>query len=218
DDAPRHLGSAIMISIALTTLIYILVSTVSVGNLLPEEITRYKEYALAVAAKPFLGQAGFLLIGLGALLSTASAINATLFSTARLGSVMAKDKALPELFSHKERTKDIPFVSLITISVIAVLFVNTVDLTIISSFASSTFLLVFSTINLAAFRLRHTIKIHPMLPLLALFACLLSWCVLIVYLYKTTPQGLVWIFGAYVAIALAELVFSKRRLFRSYIT
>ena len=214
DDAPRHFGPAIMISIVVTTLIYILVSTVSVGNLLPEEINRYKEYALAVAAKPFLGHAGFLLIGLGALLSTASAINATLFSTARLGSVMAKDKALPELFSHKERTKDIPFVSLIAITAMTILFVNTMDLTIISSFASSTFLLVFATINLAAFRLRKTIKLHPMPPLLALAACLLAWCVLVFYLYRSAPHGLVWMFGAYLVIALAELVFCERRMFR----
>jgi len=214
DDAPRHFGPAIIISIVVTTVIYILVSTVSVGNLLPSEISRYKEYALAVAAKPFLGQAGFLLIGMGALLSTASAINATLFSTARLGSVMAKDKALPELFSHKERTKDIPFVSLVAITSITILFVNTVDLTIISSFASSTFLLVFATINLAAFRLRKTIKIHPIPPLLALSACLLSWCVLVVYLYKSAPHGLLWMFGVYVAISLAELVFCERRLCR----
>jgi amino acid transporter len=206
------LGPATMISILVTTFIYILVSLVAVGNLLPEEINRYKEYALAVAAKPFLGQAGFLLIGLGALLSTASAINATLFSTARLGFVMSQEKAVPKLFSHKERTNDIPFVSLITITAVALLFVNTMDLTIISSFASSTFLLVFASINLAAFRLRRRIDIHPIPPLLALAVCLASWVVLVAYLYKSAAHGLAWVLGAYAAILLAELLFSERRL------
>jgi amino acid transporter len=170
-DVRHHLGPAIMISICVTVLIYLLVSFVSVGNLLPEEINRHKEYALAVAAKPFLGHAGFLLIGLGAILSTASAINATLFSTSRLGLVMSQEKALPKLFSHRERTHRIPFVSLISITAVAVLFVNTMDLTIISSFASSTFLLVFASVNLAAFRLRKRIGIHPVPPLLAMTAC-----------------------------------------------
>jgi len=73
----RDLGRGILISIIVTIAISILVSLVAVGNLLPDEISRYKEYALAVAAKPFLGKSGFMLIGLGALLSTASAINAT---------------------------------------------------------------------------------------------------------------------------------------------
>ncbi len=214
-DVQHDLGLAIVISIIVTTLIYILVSLVAVGNLLPAEINRYKEYALAVAAKPFLGHAGFLLIGLGALMSTASAINATLFSTARLGFVMAKEKAVPKLFSHKERTKDIPFVSLIAITVVSILFVNTMDLTVISSFASSTFLLVFASINLAAFRLRQRISMHPIPPLLALALCLASLLVLIAYLYKTAAHALAWIFGAYAVILLAEFVFSKRRLIKA---
>jgi len=211
-DAKHHLGPAITISILVTTLIYILVSFVAVGNLLPEEINRYKEYALAVAAKPFLGHAGFLLIGLGAILSTASAINATLFSTARLGFAMSQEKAVPKLFSHKERTNDIPYVSLITITAVAILFVNTMDLTIISSFASSTFLLVFASINLAAFRLRKKIGIRPFVPLLALTACAASWIVLVAYLYKSSVHGLEWILGGYATIIIAELVFSERRL------
>jgi len=41
----------------ITIAIYVPVSIVAVGNLLPKEIDRYKEYALADAAKPFLGQA-----------------------------------------------------------------------------------------------------------------------------------------------------------------
>jgi len=103
-DPERHLARGIVISILITTVIYILVSLVAVGNLLPEEITRYKEYALAVAARPFLGKAGFILIGLGALLSTASAINATLFGTARLGMVMSHEAAIPSPTRNEPKT------------------------------------------------------------------------------------------------------------------
>jgi len=111
-DPERDLPRGILLSIAITIAIYVLVSLVAVGNLLPEEIGKYKEYALAEAAKPFLGHAGFLLIGLGALLSTASAINATLFGTARLGKVMAEEQALPRVFSMRERTRDMIFASI----------------------------------------------------------------------------------------------------------
>jgi len=103
-------------------------------------------------------------------------------------------------------------VSLVVITMVAVLFVNTMNLTIISSFASSTFLLVFGSINLSAFRLRGKIGIHPALPLLAMTACLVSWIVLATYLYKTAAYGLAWILVAYAAVVLAELVFSERRL------
>jgi amino acid transporter len=211
-NAQHDLSYGIVISIFITTLIYVLVSLVAVGNLMPEEISRYKEYILAVAAKPFLGHAGFVLIGLGALLSGASAINATLFSTARLGMAMSLEGDLPRVFSCKERRGDIPYVSLIVITMVAVLFVNTMDLTIISSFASSTFLLVFASVNLSAFRLRAKIGIHPSLPLLAMTACLVSWIVLVIYLYRTSAYGLAWILVAYSAVILGELAFSERRL------
>jgi len=214
EDPDRHLPRGILISILITTVIYILVSLVAVGNLLPEEIIRYKEYALAVAAKPFLGQAGFMLIGLGALLSTASAINATLFGTARLGMVMSQERAIPKVFSHRERTRDIPNVSLIVITAVSLIFVNTANLTMISSFASSTFLLVFLVINLSAFRLRRRIGIQPALPLLGLGMSVASWVVLVTYLYRTNSRGSVWMAGFYLVVVVAELAFSERRLIR----
>jgi len=212
ENPEKNLPRAIMFSILITIAIYILVSLVAVGNLLPEEIVKYKEYALAVAAKPFLGQAGFVLIGIGALLSTASAINATLFGTARLGKVMAEDQALPCVFSIKERTRDIPWVSLCIISGVTLVFVNLGDLTIISSFASSTFLLIFTSINYAAFHLRKKIQISIIVPVTGLFSCLISWLVLIYYLWHHSRQSLMWISVFYIGVIVSELLFSQRRL------
>ncbi len=211
-DPPRDLSRGIFISIGITVAIYILVSLVAVGNLLPEEIAKYKEYALAVAAKPFLGQAGFLLIGLAALLSTASAINATLFGTARLGMVMAQEEALPKAFSLKERHKDIPWLSLVLITATAILFVNTANLTIISSFASATFLLIFSLINLSALRLRRRLDINPLAPLLGLILSFSCWMLLILFLWKTDKASLCCIGGFYLFVVAAELLYSERRI------
>ena len=90
---------AIVIAIVLTTIIYILVAVAALGNLTPAQIQQDQEYVLAVAARPTLGQAGFALIGLAALLSTDSAINATLFGAARLALVMAREHAPPAVFA-----------------------------------------------------------------------------------------------------------------------
>lgn len=139
-------------------------------------------------------------------------LNATLFGTARLGMIMAREKDLPKVFSHREWTKDIPYVSLIFITVVTLVFVNTTDLTIISSFASSTFLLTFVSINAAAIRLRDRIGINPLIPLVGLFLSGASWLVLFVYLWQTNFKALSWIGGFYLAVMAAELMFSKRRL------
>ena len=211
-DPERDLPRGIVISIAATIAIYLLVSLVAVGNLTPAEIVKYKEYALAVAAKPFFGEAGFLLIGLAALLSTASAINATLFGTARLGMVMAEEETLPKVFSMRERTRNIPWVSLLLITAVTLVFVNTSDLAVIASFASSVFLMIFALINLSAFRLRRRIGIGWGLPVLGCALSAASWLVLCGYLWRSDGRSLLWIAALYVVVALAELLYSERRV------
>ena len=214
EDPERNLTRAIMWSIGIAMFIYVTVSLVAVGNLLPEEVARYEEYALAVAAKPFLGEAGFLLIGLAALFSTASAINATLFGSARLGSVMAKDKALPAVFGFRRQQNNIPWVSLLVITMVTLVFVNTSDLTLISSFASATFLLVFAAINLSALRLRKQIGIRLSVTLCGFLLSIASLLALLLYLWQNDAAILIKLAVIYTVVIMAELLFSQRNLFR----
>lgn len=65
------------------------------------QIVDAKDYALAEAARPALGQAGFLLIAVAAMLSTASAINATVYGAARLSYAIARDGELPRSMARK---------------------------------------------------------------------------------------------------------------------
>jgi hypothetical protein len=213
DQPEKNLGRGIVISIVIAITIYILVSLVAVGNLTPKQVQDSGEYALAVAAKPFLGHGGFILISLSALLSTASAINATLFGTARLGSVMASEHALPRAFSFREKRVDVPWVSLVAITIMSLIFVNTTDLTKISSFASSIFLLIFAAINLSAFRLRKKIGAHPAVSLTGCAFATSALLILFWHLFKTDKQSLCIITGMYITTIVAELLFSKRRLF-----
>ncbi len=210
-DPEHNLHRGIIWSIVITIAVYILVSLVAVGNLLPDQVVRYKEYALAVAAKPFLGHAGFLLIGVAALFSTASAINATLFGTARLGMVMATEKALPVVFGFRRRCNKIPWFSLVVVTVLTIIFVNLADLTIISSFASSTFLLIFAAINLSALRLRSRIGVGITVALTGLVCTFGAWIGLMVYLYQSNRPSLYWIAGLYLLVVCAEFLFSRRR-------
>ena len=211
-DPARNLGRGIFWSIGITIAVYVLVALVAEGNLTPAEIARDKEYALAVAARPFLGEAGYLLIGLAALFSTASAINATLFGTARLGKVMAEERELPAAFAFVRRTKGIPWFSLTVITAVTLAFVNLGNLTVIASFSSSTFLLIFFAINLSAWRLRHDIGLAAGWPLAGLFFTLAAWLTLILWLWRESPSELIWIASGYGAVIAAELLFSQRRI------
>jgi amino acid transporter len=61
-DPGRTLPRAYLIAIGSVICLYVLVAFVAVGNLAPGRIAAERDYALAAAARPFLGSAGFKLI------------------------------------------------------------------------------------------------------------------------------------------------------------
>ena len=95
------LPRAIYLSIALVVIIYVSVSLAVIGNLSISEIENSKDYALAAAAKPFLGVIGFKIMALAALFSTSSAINASLYGGANISYLLAKEGHLPVFFERK---------------------------------------------------------------------------------------------------------------------
>ncbi|MEJ2594293.1 MAG: APC family permease [bacterium] len=97
----RNIPIAIFASIFIVIAIYILISLVTLGNLSLQEVIAAKENALAIAAKPFLSQFGFLLISIGALFSISSALNASIFGGANTAYSLAKDGELPAFFERK---------------------------------------------------------------------------------------------------------------------
>jgi len=86
---------AIYTSIVIVMAVYVLVSVAALGALPAEEIAKYAENALAVAAKPALGEVGFLLLSLGALISIISALNATIYTGANAAYALMKEGFIP---------------------------------------------------------------------------------------------------------------------------
>jgi len=97
----RNVPRAIYLSILIVTVIYVLVTAVAMGNLPLQGLIQARDYALAEAAKPFLGQAGYFLVTVGALFSISSALNATLYGGANIAFSLAKEGELPEIFERK---------------------------------------------------------------------------------------------------------------------
>jgi len=86
---------AIYASIFIVMAVYVLVSVAALGALPAEEIAKYAENALAVAAKPALGDFGFVLVSLGALISIISALNATIYTGANAAYALMRDGFIP---------------------------------------------------------------------------------------------------------------------------
>ncbi|MCP2519113.1 amino acid permease [SCandidatus Aminicenantes bacterium Aminicenantia_JdfR_composite] len=65
-DPKRTLSKTLYLSIAVVIIIYVDVSLTIIGNLAIPEIIKAKDYALAEAAKPFLGLIGFKIMAIAA--------------------------------------------------------------------------------------------------------------------------------------------------------
>jgi amino acid transporter len=150
-DPGRTLPRAFFASVGAVIMLYVLVAIVTIGNLPIDRIVQARDYALAAAARPFLGQAGFTLIAVAAMLSTASAINATLYGSARLSYIMARDGELPQLLERRVWKQ--PVEGLLITAFLALLVANLLDLSSISTMGSAGFLLIFAAVNAAGVRL-----------------------------------------------------------------
>jgi amino acid transporter len=169
-DAPRTLPRAFYSSVGFVIVLYVLVAVVTVGTLPIAKIVDAKDYALAAAARPSLGQTGFLLIAIAAMLSTASAINATVYGAARLSYVIAKDGELPNALERKAWGK--PIEGLLITSGVTLLIANLSDLSSMSTMGSAGFLLIFAAVNGANVVLADNTQSKSWLSLIGVGLCL----------------------------------------------
>lgn len=177
------------------------------GSLSTDQIIAAKEYALAAAAKPFMGQAGFSLIAIAALLSTASALNATLYGTSRLSFMIAKSGELPAALEKKIWNQ--PIEGLLITSGLTLIMANTFDLSGISTMGSSGFLLIFAAVNFANVRLYRRTHSYRWISLLGTVACLAAVIVLLAQTAQTNSHNL------WVVVLMVGLAFSIEALYRS---
>ncbi len=199
-DPQRILPRAFYTSVGFVIVLYMLVALVTVGALAVDRIVAAKDYALAVAAEPFLGRAGFVLIAGAAMLSTASAINATLYGAARLSFTIAKEGELPAVLEKKVWNR--PAEGLIITAGATLLIANLFDLSSISTMGSAGFLLIFAAVNGANLKLRKETGSNVWVPLLGLLACSGALMVLLWQTYTTDPARL-WTLVVMLVLAVA---------------
>jgi amino acid transporter len=206
---PRAYYSAV----AFVILLYVLIAVVTVGTLPISQIAEARDYALAEAARPFLGQAGFLLIAIAALLSTASAINATLYGSARLSYVIAKDGELPSLLERKVWHE--PIEGLLITSVATLFIANLFDISSMSTMGSAGFLLIFAAVNGANAKLAQSTQSKRWVSLLGVGLCLGALVSLLWQSYTNSPRQLLIPFamlGLAFIIELSFRLFSNREI------
>jgi amino acid transporter len=148
----RQLPKAMFLALGIATVIYIAIALGVFGTLSVETVIDSGGTALAVAAQPSLGQAGYWLMAITALFATAGATNAGLYPAAGLSERLAETGQFPPLMAHRigGRLSTGLLVEAVACVLLAVVF----DLDAIASIGSAVALLIFTFITAAHFRVR----------------------------------------------------------------
>ena len=146
-----NVPKAIYLSILIVSIVYVSVALVAVGNLPLPQLLKAEEYALAEAAKPFLGSFGYVLVSLGALFSISSALNATLYGGANIAYALARQGELPKIFERKVWFSAPE--GLYATAILGLLFALGFDLSGIAGITSSVMIMIYLFVIAAHYRL-----------------------------------------------------------------
>ena len=216
----KNIPKAVFLSLIIVVPIYLLVAITAMGSVSPGNMTPWdylaaqKEIALVNVANNFFVGGGIMLL-FGGLISTMSALNATIFSSSRVAFAMGRDRNFPTFFSKVHPKKFTPYWGIAVSLVLIVLMAVSLPIEDVASAADIMFLLLFLQVNLAMIRLRKRrpdldrgffVPLFPYLSILGILLLLflavymfnyslVAWIVTIIWVglgllvYKTYASG-----------------------------
>ncbi|MCB1023002.1 MAG: amino acid permease [Acidobacteria bacterium] len=205
-DPKRNIPRAFYISVVFVVVLYILIAGITVGTLEFSVIADAKDYVLAKVAEPSLGPAGFYIMSAAAMLSTFSAINATVYGGSRVNYQTAKDGELPTEFTRKFWGQP---VGVLVIAGATLILANLVDLNSISTSGSAGFLLIFGLVNYVCFKKAHEVGGSRTVSAIGAALCFLALTILIIQQIQTNFFGASMGISIIAAGYVIEIIYRK---------
>jgi len=155
-DPHRNVGRAIMIAIALCVVIYTLVGYSVASNLSLQQIIETRNYSLAAAARPALGEYAVWFTVVLAMLATAGGVIASIFAVSRMLAMLTDMKLVPH--SHFGMPGSIQKHTLVYTVILGLLLTIFFDLTRIAAMGIIFYLIMDIAVHWGILRhLRHDI-------------------------------------------------------------
>ena len=179
----KNIPRATFIALAVTVTMYLLILFVSLGAVSTGDgpswqfLGAFKETAIVRAAEDFMPAFGVAVIVIGGLLSTMSALNATVLASSRVAFSMARDNLLPKEMAEIHPERRTPGVAIVVTGVILLAMALTLPIEAVGSAASLIFLLTFALVNLSVIALRRKapeiqrtfrVPLYPLTPILGI--------------------------------------------------
>lgn len=202
----KNIPRAYYYSVIFVIILYIIIAFVTVGSLPFSKIAIAKDYVLAEAAEPMLGKIGFSIITIAALISTFSAINASLYGGSRVNFEIAQDDELPHNFLSKLWNQPI---GLLITAVATLILVNVLDLESISTAGSVGFLVIFGIVNLAGYRRAKETGSKKSIPLIGFALCIIATFTLLQQQYTSNILGVIVSLSIIALCFVLEWVYKK---------
>lgn len=152
----RIIPRALVLSVTISTILYILASVSAVSLVNWSELASSKAPLAFAVSQSVLGQNAFLLISIVALFATISTVLGILLVTSRMVYGMSNEKSVPGIFSRLHSKTKTPFVAVSLVSVLSIAFVFYGGLEKLAEITSIGALASFAAVNLALIWLRIT--------------------------------------------------------------
>ncbi len=201
-----NIPKAYFYSVIFVIILYIVIAIITVGSLPFSKIESAQDYVLAEAAKPMLGKIGFTIITIAALISTFSAINASLYGGSRVNYEIAEDDELPHELTSKLWNEPI---GLLITAVMTLVIANIFNLESISTAGSVGFLLIFAMVNYVGVKVSKEIKGNKNIAIVGFLLCSIATIVLLVQQYSTNKTGVLIALGILLFCFIIEYFYKK---------
>jgi len=164
----KTLPKAIILSILITGVVYVLVAISAVSVVGWEQLSQSSAPLSLVAQTALGGLSGQVLVVI-ALFSTANTILIGLITASRQIYGIAKQKSLPKVFAQVHKRTRTPLIAVYVSSALAILFVFLGDITIVANLANILLFITFALVNLSLIILRYKLE-----PIKGKFRCPLN--------------------------------------------
>lgn len=183
-NARKVIPTALVIAMAISTVVYVLVALSAVAVLGAEKLAA-SNAPLAEVASTVLGEKAFFVLAVVALFSTFNTVLLILLSASRLVYGIGKDKELPEVVASIHAKTQTPWIAIILVMIVSSALALAGDIALVANATDFVLFLVFIAINAAVIVLRYkdphcsrnfcvpgTVGNFPVLPAIGIIATL----------------------------------------------
>ncbi len=207
---PSHqLPRAMTIAIGLATIVYVAVALGVFGTLTVPEVISSGPTAIAVAAQPVLGDAGYWLMTVTALFATAGATNAGLFPAPGLCEHLASTGQFPPVMAARLGGRvSVGLLVAATLVVAAVVFF---DLSAIASIGSAVALAIFVMVTTGHLRIRSETGARLSILLLAIATAAVALVTFVLTTLLEEPASIIALVGILLVSIALDVGWSRVR-------